>query len=95
MQARIFSLIGVDETQQRERFGHILEAFSFGAPPHGGIAPGIDRLIMFLCDEENIREVIPFPKMGNGYDPMMDAPSTIDDKQWDEMGLQIKPRKGN
>ncbi len=95
VQARIFSLIGVDETQQRERFGHILEAFSFGAPPHGGIAPGIDRLIMFLCDEENIREVIPFPKMGNGYDPMMDAPSTIDDKQWEEMGLQITPRKGN
>lgn len=91
VQARIFDLIGVDEQQQKERFAHILEAFSYGAPPHGGIAPGIDRLIMFLADEENIREVIAFPKMGNGYDPMMDAPSPIDQAQMDELGLMLKP----
>jgi len=92
LQARIFKLIGVDEQQQQERFAHILEAFSFGAPPHGGIAPGIDRLIMFLTDDENIREVIAFPKIGNGYDPMMDAPSTVDERQWEDMGLTMKPR---
>lgn len=93
VQARIFDLIGVSAQQQKERFGHILEAFQLGAPPHGGIATGIDRLVMLLLNEENIREVIAFPKMGNGYDPMMDAPSTIDEAQWKELGLQ--PRLPN
>lgn len=89
LQARVCKLIGLDEETQNERFGHMLEAFRFGAPPHGGIAPGIDRLVMLLTDDENIREVMAFPKMGNGYDPMMDAPSTIDPQQWAEMGLRI------
>lgn len=89
VQAKIFSMLGIDEATQKERFGHILEAFSYGAPPHGGMAPGIDRLVMALCDTDNIREVIAFPKMGNGYDPMMDAPSTVDDLQWKEMGLDL------
>jgi aspartyl-tRNA synthetase len=89
VQARIFELLGINEETQRERFGHILDAFSFGAPPHGGIAPGIDRLVMMLCDTENIREVIPFPKMGNGFDPMMEAPSSIDAQQWAELGLRL------
>ena len=81
--------IGIDEATQKERFGHILEAFSYGAPPHGGIAPGIDRLVMVLADTENIREVIAFPKVGGGYDPLMDAPSTIDAQQWAELGRGI------
>ena len=89
VQARIFSMLGIDDATQRERFGHILDAFSYGAPPHGGMAPGIDRLVMVLCDTDNIREVIAFPKMGNGYDPMMDAPSTIDEAQWRELGLDL------
>jgi len=93
IQSRIFSLLGITPEVQRERFGHILDAFSYGAPPHGGIAPGIDRLVMQLVDTENIREVMAFPKMGNGYDPMMDAPSTIDELQWRELGLQMRPPK--
>ena len=93
IQARVFDLLGISKEQQQERFGHILEAFSYGAPPHGGIAPGIDRLLMFLLDEPNIREVMAFPKMGLGYDPMMDAPSAVDQAQLDELGLKIIPRK--
>ncbi len=88
IQAQIFGLLGIDEATQQDRFGHLLEAFSYGAPPHGGIAPGIDRLIMLLTDTENIREVIAFPKVAGGQDPMMGAPSTIDSQQWAELGLR-------
>ncbi len=89
IQSKVFSLLGIDDKTQRDRFGHMLDAFSFGAPPHGGIAPGIDRLVMLLTDTENVREVVAFPKMGNGYDPMMDAPSEIDEAQWKELGLNV------
>ncbi len=88
IQAKVFGLLGIDEATQRERFGHILEAFAYGAPPHGGIAPGIDRWVMLLTDAANIREVIPFPKVGEGADPMMGAPSPIDAQQWAELGLR-------
>ncbi|MCW5946594.1 MAG: aspartate--tRNA ligase [Fimbriimonadales bacterium] len=90
IQSRVFNLLGIDEATQQARFGHILEAFRMGAPPHGGIAPGIDRLAMFLLGEDNIREVMAFPKIGGGYDPLMDTPSEIDQSQWDEIGLQLK-----
>lgn len=89
IQEQVFGLLGIDEETQRARFGHILDAFEFGAPPHGGIAPGIDRLIMKLCDTENIREVIAFPKMGGGSDPLMGSPSEVDQAQLDELGLRI------
>jgi aspartyl-tRNA synthetase len=92
IQQRVFSLLGVDEETQRSRFGHMLDAFTFGAPPHGGIAPGIDRLVMLLLGEENIREVIAFPKVGGGYDPMMDTPNTISPEQWEEIGLRLAER---
>ncbi len=93
IQTRVFDLLGISRETQQERFGHILEAFAYGAPPHGGFATGIDRLLMNLLDEPNIREVIAFPKMGFGYDPLMDAPSTVDDAQLLELGLRIIPRK--
>ncbi|MFQ3587895.1 MAG: aspartate--tRNA ligase [Fimbriimonadaceae bacterium] len=89
VQAKVFSLLGISEEIQQERFGHMLEAFRYGAPPHGGIAPGIDRLIMILLGEENIREVIAFPKIAQGVDPMMGAPGPIDPEQWTEIGLRI------
>ncbi|MER3413774.1 MAG: aspartate--tRNA ligase [Armatimonadota bacterium] len=93
VQSRVFSLLGVDEETQKSRFGHMLDAFSYGAPPHGGIAPGIDRLVMLLLGEENIREVMAFPKIGGGYDPMMDTPNTITEEQWREMGLRLAEPK--
>jgi aspartyl-tRNA synthetase len=92
IQSKVFSLLGIDDKTQRERFGHILDAFKLGAPPHGGIAPGIDRLVMLLLGEENIREVMAFPKVGGGYDPMMDSPSAIEEAQWQEMGLQLRTK---
>ncbi len=92
IQARVFDLLGISREKQQERFGHILEEFSYGAPPHGGFATGIDRMIMNLLDEPNIREVMAFPKMGLGYDPLMDAPSDVDEAQLQELGLRIVPR---
>ena len=93
IQSRVFDLLGISAETQQERFGHVLEAFAFGAPPHGGFATGIDRLIMNLLDEPNIREVMAFPKMGLGHDPMMDSPSAVDPAQMKELGLEIKPTK--
>lgn len=89
VQSRIFQLLGIDEATQQERFGHLLEAFSFGAPPHGGIAWGFDRFTMLLTDTDNIREVMAFPKVANGQDPFMDSPSSVDPQQWAELGLRL------
>ena len=88
MQARVFSLLGISAERQKERFAHILEAFSYGAPPHGGFATGIDRLIMNLVDEPNIREVMAFPKMGLGYDPLIDSPSKVDEAHCRSWGCE-------
>ena len=73
----------------QDKFGHMMEAFKYGAPPHGGIAWGLDRLISLLQGEPNIREVIAFPKTGDGRDFMMDAPSNIDKKQLQELHIKI------
>ena len=89
IQKKIFDLIGFDE-EQKKYFEHMLTAFSFGPPPHGGIAPGIDRLIMVLLGEENLREVIAFPKNKEAKDLVMGAPSFLDKDQLDEVGLKKK-----
>jgi aspartyl-tRNA synthetase len=89
VQETIFRLIGLDIEQARERFGHMLEAFEYGAPPHGGIAPGIDRLVMLMAGEPNIREVIAFPKTQRAADLMAGAPSPVDPKQLEELHIRV------
>ncbi len=81
LQRKIFSVLGLSETEIQEKFGHMLEAFQYGAPPHGGMAPGLDRLAMILCNEPSIREVIAFPKTGDARDPLMGAPSSLPPEQ--------------
>ena len=89
IQDKIFSIIGMEKEEAHAKFGHMLEAFTYGAPPHGGIAPGIDRTMMILENEPNIREVIAFPKTGEGRDPMMHAPSQVKPEQLKDLGLNI------
>jgi len=89
VQEKVFKLIGLDMEVARERFGHMLEAFEYGTPPHGGIAPGIDRLVMLLAGEPNIREVIAFPKTQQAADLMAGAPSEADPRQLEELHIRI------
>ena len=89
LQKRIFDLLHVSEEDQHLRFGHMLEAFTFGAPPHGGFAPGIDRIVMLMCGEPNIREVIAFPKDGHARDLMMNAPSPLPEKALKEAHIKL------
>lgn len=89
LQARIFSFLGHDKKAVENKFGHIIEAFQYGAPPHGGIAPGLDRIYAILLKEASIRDVIAFAKAGDGRDLMMDAPSEVDPDQLKELGLKI------
>jgi aspartyl-tRNA synthetase len=95
VQERIFALMGISNAEAAERFGALLDALEYGAPPHGGIAPGIDRLVMTLAGTENIREVQAFPKTQTGYDPMLDAPAAADTELLEELGLRVvaKPPK--
>jgi len=90
LQRKIFRLLGYTDEEIEELFGHLLEAFDYGAPPHGGIAPGIDRLVMLLAGEENIREVIAFPKTQSAMDLTVNAPSPVTDEQLDELSLRLR-----
>jgi aspartyl-tRNA synthetase len=93
LQKRIFRFLGFTEEQAQARFGFLLEAFRYGPPPHGGIAPGFDRLVAMMAGEPTIREVIPFPKNTLGQCPMDDSPSAVDPKQLEELSIRVMEKK--
>ena len=93
LQERIFKLIGINKTEAHKRFGFLLEAFQYGAPPHAGIAIGLDRLLAILAGEMSIREMIAFPKTSAGFCPLTGAPSEVDEKQLKELSLMVKKTK--
>ena len=89
VQNRMFKALGFEEADIRERFGFLVDAFKYGAPPHGGFAIGMDRLTMLLCGTDNIKDVIAFPKMQNAACLMTNAPDFVDDKQLDELNIAV------
>src|SRR5690606_3245916 len=91
VQERVFALMVIGEDEAREKFGFLLDAFSFGAPPHGGIAFGWDRTVALLAKSDSIRDVIAFPKSGGGYAPLTQAPAPITAQQRKEAGVDAKP----
>ncbi len=93
LQEKIFQLIGIDKEESQKRFGFLLEAFQYGAPPHGGFAFGIDRLLAIIAGQDSIREMIIFPKTQKAFCPLTSAPSEVAKKQLDELSLVIKKLK--
>jgi aspartyl-tRNA synthetase len=89
LQAKAFAALGINEEAQQSLFGHLLRAFRLGAPPHGGIAFGLDRIVMMIAGEESIREVIAFPKTNRMLDLMSQSPSEVDDRQLRELGIEL------
>ena len=89
VQQRMFKALGFEEADIQERFGHMIEAFRYGAPPHGGLAYGLDRLVMLMAGRDSIRDVIAFPKVQNASDLMMHCPSPVDQKQLKELSIAL------
>ena len=92
VQERVFDIMGIGPDEAQEKFGFLLDAFQFGAPPHGGIAFGWDRILALLTGSESIRDVIAFPKSGGGFDPLTAAPAPITPQQRREAGVDAKPK---
>ena len=90
---KLFSIAGYNKSEVEKKFSGMINALSYGAPPHGGIAPGIDRIVMLLANEKNIREVTMFPMNQNAQDLMMNAPSDVSDKQLKELSISLKSKK--
>jgi aspartyl-tRNA synthetase len=91
LQRRVFTALGISQEEAASKFGFFLRPFDYGAPPHGGFAFGLDRLIAILAGEENIREVIAYPKTQSGSDPMTESPLEVDDRILAELGLRVLP----
>jgi aspartyl-tRNA synthetase len=92
VQRKVFDALGLSQEEADARFGFLLDAFRYGAPPHGGIAFGIDRIIALLAGTDSIREVIAFPKAASGADPLTGAPAPVDEEQLRELGIQLRKR---
>ena len=95
LQEEVFSILGYSKDETNELFAQLLNSFEYGAPPHGGIAPGIDRIVMLLSGTENIRDVIAFPKTQSGFDPLFESPSELTSEQLAELGITIKKPENN
>jgi aspartyl-tRNA synthetase len=90
VQARIFRALGMKDEEAKERFGFFLEALTYGTPPHGGIALGLDRIVMILAGADSLREVIPFPKTAKAIDLMVDAPTPVSELQLRDLGIKVR-----